>query len=336
MKPQTVQLVSEAIDQAISATLGERYHRIMTDALGKAFADQTRASIAEERSMVTEAVSSLHGNLRRLQPPDYDNPLVPLFYGAWFQPFQINLIYSLMMEICDHDRDRITSEKPLHIVDFGCGALATHFALLMALVDMIEQGRPTPKVRIDGIDTSMHMMGTGTGIMRLAVQTLKDKQVIPSGGLGITMQFPGNTTQIHSEPGEECWLTAFHTFYRRYQVQVRRGLTRIAGRLNPTVGLMTGYVNNREVIDFTSPFGNRGDFYDIPELRLDGILPDTTDWRQAKAALLYDSSNWKDLMQSSSVGWIRPRYEDTIVYLYGVREGFRTHDAGLDVDDLPF
>ena len=101
MKTETEQIVTHALDQAIAGVVRGRYHQSMLNILGAPYEEGTDAGIASEKKNVLDAVNSLHENLRQLQPPAYDNPLVPLFYSAWYQPFQINLAYSLIMMIAE-------------------------------------------------------------------------------------------------------------------------------------------------------------------------------------------------------------------------------------------
>ena len=327
MKTETEQIVTHALDQAIAGVVRGRYHQSMLNILGAPYEEGTDAGIASEKKNVLDAVNSLHENLRRLQPPAYDNPLVPLFYSAWYQPFQINLAYSLIMMIAEQRHGILSAQKTLQVVDFGCGSLATYFAFVLAVLDLTEQGYPVPSIQIDAIDSSFEMVRVGAEtretMVRVGAETrVQFRQNLVTAGIDVGSAFPVNIgfyknhKQIGMATSAERWLTVFHAFYREYQYQVRPALAELTKMVQPTTALMTGYRGNGDVIKFVSPFGQHGDFCDLPSIRLSGGFEETTTWRQSRAQLLPDISRWKGLMLASAVEWTRPGYDETIVYLH--------------------
>ena len=336
MESRTLNLVTRALDRSIAAAIGNEYHEIMWDELGAAYAYQTRAGIAEENRLVSSAVDSLHGSLKKLQPPNYDNPLVPLLYCAWFEPFQVNLAYSLIMCAVERRGGSLSDRAVLHVVDFGCGALAAELGVALALLDLIEQGRPIPTVRIDAIDTSHEMKEIGKAIwIRFATQ-IKQAGLMPANGLPLRTRLLEGSESVRFGGPEEYWLTAFHTFYRIYRTEVRDELRNLADRPDPSIALMTGYAGNKDVINFVSPFGATGGFVDLPRLQLSGVFDETTAWRQEKGKLIHDDSIWKDLFLTSTVEWIRPGWQDTIVYEYEAPRRSLPKYSDIDLEDLPF
>jgi hypothetical protein len=316
MKTETELIVTHALDQAIAGVVRSRYHQIMLDILGAPYEEGTDAGIASEKKNVLDAVNSLHENLRRLQPPAYDNPLVPLFYSAWYQPFQINLAYSLIMMIAEQRHGILSAQKTLQVVDFGCGSLATYFAFVLAVLDLTEQGYPVPSIQIDAIDSSFEMMRVGAETLTRFKQNLANAGINVDSAFPVNIRFYRNHQQVSMATSAERWLTVFHAFYRKYQHLVQPALAALTKMVQPTTALMTGYRGNGDVIKFVSPFGQHGDFCDLPSIRLSGGFEETTTWRRSRAQLLPDISRWKGLMLASAVEWTRPGYDETIVYLH--------------------
>ena len=132
---------------------------------------QSRSSLAFEKSsdrleLVQSIESALKAfrDLRNGVKPDYNDNWIALFYLLWYQPKQINLAYSLIQEAFKQDPSKDIFSKPsgnLHVVDFGCGALAMQFAVVLAAMNAIEQGSAIPEIRVDSIDPNSSMVKLG-------------------------------------------------------------------------------------------------------------------------------------------------------------------------------
>jgi hypothetical protein len=100
-------------------------------------------SAAEKLRWVNEARDSL-GLLRSLESPDYVDKMVALLYVVRYQLSHINLAYSIikaMEEQAGTGNSMLVDNGKLHVVDFGCGALAMQFGVALAVADALEQGQ---------------------------------------------------------------------------------------------------------------------------------------------------------------------------------------------------
>ena len=318
MNHQMVRTITEALDGAIATWVFSDYCEIMWDAFGMDWASQTADGIADERREVAQAVESLHGNLARLRPPDYDNPLVTNFYGVWYQPFQINLAYSSVMREYERKGKSLTDSPILRVVDFGCGALAVPFGLLLCVLDLLEKGKPVPEIRVEAIDTSIQMIWAGEAIWEIFLQRLEQASLLPTGGLPLSISKIQNIADVEVGTGdEERWFTAFHAFYAKYMPTTTHELSQLRNTVNPSLAIMTGHKGNQHLIEAASPFNkDGGKFVNLPPLLLDSRFDATTSWRQGKANLLDNGNRWKSRLRDSTVGWVRPGYQDTVSYVY--------------------
>ena len=135
--------VKDALDKAIAIVAGEEYKRLSHG-----------LSLHEKANRVEGALKELE-KLQYGKIPDYSDKWVALFYLTWYQPSHINLAYSIIKESGEPLNDR------LHIVDFGCGALAMQFGVALSMSEAIEEGQSFSKLRIDSIDTSKPMIDIG-------------------------------------------------------------------------------------------------------------------------------------------------------------------------------
>ena len=135
------------------------------EAIGIAMADAIVAVAQEEWSRLAGDNLDTHGylyvarsiekSLRSMQSlqsggmPTY-NEWDTLLYGTWYQPKQINLVYSTLLALrggwtiggqpwWDGDIFEI-ADGDVHVIDFGCGALATQFATTLAASDSLGRG----------------------------------------------------------------------------------------------------------------------------------------------------------------------------------------------------
>ena len=309
------QAIQTALDKAIAGVVSDEYREIMGDSPGEKFARGT--ADAEKRVEVEYAIASLHESLRLLKPPDYNNRLVPLFYSVWYQPFQVNLAYTLIMQIIEQRSGVLTDKEVLHIVDFGCGALAMGIGLIIAALDLRAQGRDIPKFQISLIDTSDNMIRIGALIRKRFVQELSVHPNLSCDGLSFKLELFRNIENIKIESNAECWLTALHAFYLQYQEQVKQDFNNLNRIIKPTTALMTCYRGSQSIVKYVSPFENDAQVCDVPQLRLTGALPITTSWRKLQGESLSDSFAWKYLVSTSQVEWDPARgYNDNVAIIY--------------------
>ena len=93
----------DVLDRAIKEVAEREYQRLSRG-----------LSCGDVAGRVDKALDSL-GKLQKREEPDYDCEWVALFYLTWYQPRQINLVYSYL------DCRKVELPERLQVVDLGCG-----------------------------------------------------------------------------------------------------------------------------------------------------------------------------------------------------------------------
>ena len=212
-----------AFDNALTAVAIRKYEQFSNGLPG-----------SQVRSEIREALEEL-GKLTSGKMPNYDK-WVSLFYN-WYQPSHIRLAYLMITpEISDSVTDN------LHIVDFGCGALAMQFGVVFAVADALKQGRSIYEVRIDSFDASQHMIHMGQEIWKqFKIEARKDAElkhlssafeIVKSQTNLSETKLSNNITWAKSSKSE-CWLSAMHVIYATNRSAVRQELQAMVTKLNP-------------------------------------------------------------------------------------------------------
>lgn len=270
------------LDRSISKVADTEYRRL--------FRGINAVALAQK---VHNALNSL-GRLQQGNPPDYDDPWVALFYLTWYQPSQINVARRLIYWMNQNRGNEAFIQKDkrsLHIVDFGCGALAMQFAVVWSAAELLERGYKVESIRVDSYDVGRAMVELGAKLwedFKLAVSD--ESHLSDLAEVSLTMiqnQYIGpKSVPLWETAGqdEERWLSAIHTIYVNDLPQTRQGLANIANAFNPTVGFMSCHANEQShrLLDQATPFS-------FPEYRLstsrlnaefDYSLPRVTRWRR--------------------------------------------------------
>lgn len=90
--------------------------------------------------------------------PDYNDEWVALFYFLWYQPKQITLACQLINWLLESG---IHNKKIIYIIDYACGALATQFGLIFAMINILDQEETIGDIWIDCVDESESMLALG-------------------------------------------------------------------------------------------------------------------------------------------------------------------------------
>ena len=120
----------------------------------------------EIASGIENALKSLKG-LQSGIMPDYTDDWIPLFYSTWYQLSQVNLTFSMIRAMLDQ---RVSTNRTLsimdklHVIDFGCGALAMQFGVALAVADALRLGQKISSIRVDSTDSSQEMVDIGIKI----------------------------------------------------------------------------------------------------------------------------------------------------------------------------
>ena len=150
--------------------------------------DQSTAAVAEaEFERLSDGMSKgdvaaniRHGlaELEKLQSgrsPDYDNRWVALFYLTWYQPGQIGLCRQLIKRLPQIARPQRDNPR-LHVVDFGCGALAMQLAIAWAAADVPAHRRFRESIWIDSYDIAYNMVRLGHDLWEAFRHRVEDKE----------------------------------------------------------------------------------------------------------------------------------------------------------------
>ena len=229
------QNIADALDKAITTVADQEF-----DQLTKGLND---VQIAEK---VVGSLQSLD-RLRFGKIPNYDE-WDALFYH-WYQPSHINLAYS-MIEWSHELSDQ------LHIVDFGCGALAMQFGVFLAAVDAIERGQPINEIQIDSIDTSEAMIDVGQKIW----EQLK-REIARSPNLSylsracdvikprpLIIREEGDIERIGSAPNSNVWVSAIHAVYDDNKDDVQCSLKSLVDRLAPDICFASTHIASKKLL----------------------------------------------------------------------------------------
>ena len=267
--------VKNALDKAIAAVAEQELTRL-TKGLNN-------EQIAEK---VVESLQSLD-RLRFGKIPNYDE-WDAIFYH-WYQPSHINLAYSIIKSA------NVLSDR-LYIVDFGCGALAMQFGVVLAAADAIERGQSITEIKIDSIDTSQAMVNIGQKIWeqfkREIVRTPNLRYLDRAYDIiqpiqFITQQIDGieriGFEQIGFARRGNVLMSAIHAVYNENRDDVQRSLRSIVDRLDPDVCFASTHFSSRNLLSEVWSFAdNRYDVicHDNVQPSFRDELKAITQWRK--------------------------------------------------------
>ena len=217
--------------------------------------------------------------------------MTALLYISWYQPKQINLVYAAIKQTLNLRKDDnlvLDNGGQLNIADFGCGALATQFAVAFAIADALERNESISVVRIKSYDTSKPMIELGKKIWRrfqIEVNREPDLDLLPEAiGKIKSRSSTARTIYVGGNDVGDNWLSAIHTVYNDNLDTVRNQLAEIAKDKTPNVGILTSFASKRQLIDVASPFANRrmGQISDAsPNFAFLSSLPKVTSLRKS-------------------------------------------------------
>ena len=153
-QPKYQEAFAKALDNAIAKAAKAEFSRLATKLNG-------------DKVKVARAVGNALRELERLQSgnqPRYNDEWLALLYSTWYQPYHINLAYSMIKAMTmqrDSEGAVLTPTGKLHVVDFGCGTLAMQFGIALAAANALQKGQCLTAIRIDLIDSSRAMIDMG-------------------------------------------------------------------------------------------------------------------------------------------------------------------------------
>ena len=263
--------VIEALDKAIA--------RAGLNALGAAM-DKPPYSAMEpdaRQQAVLAKSDALRKSLANLVPPDYADDVTVAAYLFTYQASHIGLAWAMVNEMV---RNRPASNLllmdsgKLHVIDFGCGALAMQFGAALAVAEAMENGEKIDAVVIDGIDTSRQMQDIGTSAWREFCNAVDSDPRLETLGRAcglIAFNCHENYRSVRQVPDAEVWLSAMHAVYQNNKAQIRRAFKHFQGNTTPTAVLATCWGtkhNTANVEIIRSAWPKRAGKFQLSELYL--------------------------------------------------------------------
>ena len=339
--------ILNAIDEAITTVARERLLQLAGDM-------QSSKSLTETAQKIE---SSLH-SLTRLQSksiPDYDD-WDALFYLTWYQPRQINLAYSVLTGI----RSNLEfANKPLWIrdvspiengkfyfIDFGCGCLATMFAVSIAAADSIAYGNRVSRIVIECIDNSSAMIDLGEKTWGRFVSFMKEMYPkhpicrIFDGLIRYNTHTEVNLYDLETLPeNTPCYLTAFHCAYEDNLDQIRSDLGSLVVQYNPDGVVLTtqAFKNESRILRHCLPPTALGGYkekliHDHVKTQFEGALGRVTDWRINLLGILSQSK--EEISLSCDYGLIQNYLTNAVEWNYNnVAYHLYSSDKNLKIDN---
>lgn len=241
--------LSNTLDYAICTVAQDQWNRLSGDI--ESLPSHIYASRSVENSLIS---------LERLQKggvPDYDE-WDALLYLTWYQPRQINIVYSNIRRVRPVRRDPIwLGNGRIHAIDLGCGALATAIAILIAAADAYIVGHPKPEIHIDCIDSSPAMLHAGqmlwsefVDLTKLQFQTHPLNDIVRN----VSIETHTNLSTIEKQSiDRQCYVFAIHCAYEENCSEIESMVSRVIRTHNPVGLLMTTHKSKKDVLGQLDP-----------------------------------------------------------------------------------
>ena len=186
------------------------------------------------------------------------------------------------------------SQRRLSVIDFGCGSLATQFAIAMLAADTVSRPNDIPKIRVISYDTSLEMIQYGKRIWAEFTRIVKRfyadhpmRRVLDQMDCEYHTDLAALPKPVNGIP---YLLTALHVAYWGTKGRVRNDIKELVSEYSPEVCLMT--TQSAPVANQAWPLWDnpRYDTVRADETKVDtkfyGVLKSLTDWRQELCATL--------------------------------------------------
>ena len=201
-------------------------------------------------------------SLRFGNPPAYSDEWTALLYFTWYQPKQINLAYSViktLLEQRNQDRLILGDGGEMYVFDYGCGALATQFAMSIAVADALEQGEAVSEVRISSYDPEQAMIDLGDKMwerFKVEICNTPDSDTLIDA-LCLVEPFASTSGFSVKTADKDNWLIALHAVYGSNWQIVKENLSKIFNKIEPNAGFITTHSVGRNLIAAINPFDTR-------------------------------------------------------------------------------
>ena len=245
--------------------------------------------------------------------PDYNDPWTAVFYLTWFQPRQVNLIYSHL------ERSNERLPQGLRVVDLGCGCSAT----MLALAVFAATSEPSRAMRTLGsqlwvrfsklISREARLSGGNVILGRMNRVIERMSQDSQTGCSWRDML--EETLKWRRRIGRDCtWLTSVHAAYHLPRGEGMRQATR---KLAPEMMLITAEWE-RKLNDVERELREM-DYYSLrhasEQPEDNGCLTETTNWRRDLRERIID--DWghfnRDRYLAEEVRWSKPNKRPIVI-----------------------
>lgn len=321
------QTIQTAIDESLAEVAEEQWLLLA----GEVHNPRERECIAES---IIASLRSLD-LLSKKGMPNYDDDWVALFYLTWYQPRQINLVYSLLhgksTSKSSFENPSLLSDvsklgtETVCFVDWGCGCLATMFAVALAAADCYAQGQDLPKIEVYCIDSSPAMKQIGHKswcLFRDTMQRIDRDHPVCSIFENIKPIFGSHTLEFESyNSGTDtpCVVTAIHCVYSERIRETKDELIRIVDHFKPVAVLLSTHSSKDDLLNYVVPTSaDLSGYYlkssgtEIDQQLDNGFLEKTTRWRHTTnnivAKEIYRLSHFEIFGSSFSFGPDYSRY----------------------------
>ena len=332
MDQVTLKEVTKALDTAISTTARQWFRE------HKRTIDDPRAAGGIIRSY-HEIRKLVGGGM-----PVYDE-WGAMLYVLWYQPSHINMAYTTALQLLEQGRSDGSTDRPLHVYDFGCGALATQFGLALAAMERVTSTRRVVDISVKSVDESVVMEAIGWRIWHAFHLEIKNESKYPhleplrrvceSLVFNRSVQYEG-----------EIWLTAHHVVYQENHQEVYRNMSEIIEALKPHYVLMTTRKKKDTLLPQASAFGTHAKYsFNQVLTPLKGAFEKTNELRNViREFLVVQAEDQLETSENSYIvpylrngtGWMvqQGRNPDPPVGVYYERSGRMIDDPREE--DLPF
>lgn len=300
------------LDKAIAKVFRNEFNRI-SEGLGN----------ARKASKVNYAIDEL-AKLQQRQPemPKYDKWVAP-FYLSWHQPSQINLTYSMVTDIVAEDsigKEIFTDTGRLYVFDFGCGALAMQFGVVLAIADALQNNQKIHSAYIASYDKSKAMKNIGKMAWEQFRSEVQKDASLPYLEQACALIETQTDKIRRPRDNEMVWISAIHAAYPTNKDKVQKDLAWLTDEFRPSAGFVTSHVMESEVVDFISPFHHNNEYKTHKQTPYDifrGELSETTKARSALNRCIQGLKGRTIKYLNNSVTWKCP---SPVIRLYTRRQ----------------
>ena len=226
---------------------------------------------------VSAKSDALRESLGNLVSPDYADDVTAAAYLFTYQASHIGVAWAMVQEMMRNRSGSnllLMDSGKLHVIDFGCGALAMQFGVVLAIAEAIEKGEKIDSVVIDGIDTSRQMQDIGMSVWQefgKAVESGLRLEALSRACRLIEYNCHDNYRSVQQISDAEVWLSAMHAVYQSNKDEIKRVFGHFRKKATPTTVFATCWGTKRNTANIEivrSAWPNRASEFQSCEIYL--------------------------------------------------------------------